>query len=139
MRVIEKLIIWVAVLVAFVAIPIACAQEQQSESIDTMTLCLARAESMYQVEYSRIMDAMHREMMNATTPGADDQVNFLKQMIPHHQGAIDMSESILKYTKDRRIVNIAKGIITEQRNEIIIMEHLIADLESDSLPSSKSK
>lgn len=138
MHVFKKFIIWIGVFMAFVAMSNACTNEQQSQSIGTITLCSARAESMYQVEYSRIMDAMHREMMNVTL-GNEDQVNFLKQMIPHHQGAIDMSESILKYSKDRRIVNIAKGIITEQRNEIAIMKHLIAELEPDSLRSLKSK
>ncbi len=138
MHVAKKFIIWIGVFMAFVALSNACANEQQSKSIGTITLCSTRAESMYQIEYTRIMDAMHREMMNVRL-GDEDQVNFLKQMIPHHQGAIDMSESILKYSKDRRIVNIAKGIITEQRNEIAIMKHLIAELEPDSLRSLQSK
>lgn len=138
MYVVKKFIIWIGVFMAFVAMPNACIDEQQSKSIETITFCSTGAETMYQAEYSRIMDAMHREMMNVT-PGREDQVNFLKQMIPHHQGAIEMAESILKYSKDRRIVNIAKGIITEQRNEIAIMEHLIAELEPDSLRSLQSK
>lgn len=138
MHVAKKLIIWVGVFMAFVAMSNACTDGHQPKSIDTISSCSTVAESMYQVEYNRIMEAMHHEMMHVTL-GDDDQVNFLKQMIPHHQGAIDMSESILKYSNDRRIVNIAKGIITEQRNEIAIMEHLIAELESDSLRSVKSK
>lgn len=123
---------------AFVAMPNACSNDQTTKNSETITECSTGSESMYQAEYSRIMDAMHHEMMNVTL-GDEAQVNFLKQMIPHHKGAIDMSESILKYSKDRRIVNIAKGIITEQRNEIAIMEHLIAELEADSLGSLESK
>jgi uncharacterized protein (DUF305 family) len=138
MHVIKKFILWIGVFMAFVAMSNACSDDQQSKKIETITSCSTGAESMYQAEYSRIMDAMHRQMMNVTL-GDEDQVNFLKQMIPHHKGAIDMSESILKYSKDRRIVNIAKGIITEQRNEIAIMEHLISELEADSLSSLKSK
>ena len=138
MQVVKKIIIWIGVFMAFVAMSNACADEHQTESIGSVSLCSTGAKSMYQVEYNRIMDAMHHEMMNVTL-GSEDQINFLKQMIPHHQGAIDMSESILKYSNDRRIVNIARGIITEQRNEIAIMELLIQELEADSLHSLKSK
>lgn len=138
MHAVKKLFIWIGVFMAFVAMANACKDHQQPKTVETISSCSTRTESTYQAAYNKIMAAMHHEMMNVT-PGADDEVNFLKQMIPHHQGAIDMSESILKYSKDRRIVNIAKGIITEQRNEIAVMQHLIAELESDSLRALKSK
>lgn len=48
--------------------------------------------------------------------------DFFSMMIPHHQGAIDMAESVLLYTTDPEVRNLAQGIITEQQNEIRLMQ-----------------
>jgi uncharacterized protein (DUF305 family) len=47
-------------------------------------------------------------------------------MIPHHQGAIDMAKSILLNTQDPEVRNLAQGIITEQANEIRLMQGWLA-------------
>jgi uncharacterized protein (DUF305 family) len=39
-------------------------------------------------------------------------------MIVHHKGAIDMSQIVLKYTKDEQIMKMANKMISEQQNEI---------------------
>jgi uncharacterized protein (DUF305 family) len=90
---------------------------------------------LYQSKYHEIMETMHRDMENVIV-GSNDNINFLRQMIPHHQGAIEMSEVILQSTTDCRIKNIAKGIITEQRNEIAIMNYLIHELEADTITNA---
>ena len=43
-------------------------------------------------------------------------------MIPHHQGAIDMARALLLTMKDPELRNLAQGIITEQQNEIRLMQ-----------------
>jgi len=44
--------------------------------------------------------------------------NFIVQMVPHHKAAIQMSENILKYTKNNTLQNIASNIISEQTKSI---------------------
>ena len=52
--------------------------------------------------------------------------DFMTMMIPHHQGAIDMAKSILLNTQDPEVRNLAQGIITEQANEIRLMQAWLA-------------
>ena len=48
--------------------------------------------------------------------------DFLKGMIPHHQGAIDMSEELIKKTKDPELKAFAEKIIKDQKAEIKQMQ-----------------
>lgn len=51
--------------------------------------------------------------------------NFIVQMIPHHQGAIEMSKNILKYRTNISLQNIAAQIITEQTKSIENMQKIL--------------
>jgi len=51
----------------------------------------------------------------------DVDVDFVKSMIPHHQGAIEMAEVQLKYGKDEQTRKWATDIIREQKREIAEM------------------
>ena len=44
----------------------------------------------------------------------DINLDFVSEMIPHHQGAIQMCNNLLKYKIDPRLSVIAKNIIQEQ-------------------------
>jgi uncharacterized protein (DUF305 family) len=63
---------------------------------------------------------MHAGMDIDFTGDAD--VDFIKGMIPHHQGAIDMAEVVLKHGKDERTRKWATDIIREQAREIAEMQ-----------------
>lgn len=52
--------------------------------------------------------------------------DFITMMIPHHQGAIDMAKAVLLNTTDPELRNLAQGIITEQQNEIRVMQAWLA-------------
>jgi uncharacterized protein (DUF305 family) len=64
-------------------------------------------------------DTMHRDMAIDYSGEAD--VDFVKSMIPHHQGAIDMAKVELQYGKDPAIKSLAEGIIKAQEAEIAMM------------------
>ena len=62
-------------------------------------------------------DGMWRAPMNGVA-----EHDFVTMMIPHHQGAIDMAKAFLLYNKDPELQNLAQGILTEQQNEIKLMQ-----------------
>ncbi|PZQ86937.1 MAG: DUF305 domain-containing protein [Leifsonia xyli] len=74
---------------------------------------------------SKAMERMHAGMMQAPTNG-DPRHDFLSQMIPHHQGAVDMAKAALLATDDPEIRNLAQSIIVEQQYEIDLMTRLLA-------------
>ena len=59
--------------------------------------------------------------MESTPQGNVDQ-DFIGQMIPHHQGAIDMAKAELRYGRNEQLRRIAQEIIVEQLAEIAVMQ-----------------
>jgi uncharacterized protein (DUF305 family) len=66
-------------------------------------------------EYEAAANKMHGDMTLPYTNNVD--VDFVRGMIPHHQGAIDQSKILLKYSKNPRLRRLAGGIIVAQRRE----------------------
>ena len=67
------------------------------------------------------MSRMNHGMMDDPLSGDPDR-DFVKMMIPHHRGAIDMSKALLRYGKDRELQQLAKSIVAEQQSEIQLMQ-----------------
>jgi uncharacterized protein (DUF305 family) len=67
------------------------------------------------------MAVMDDGMQRAPLTGAAEH-DFVAMMIPHHQGAIDMAKALLVYSGDRELRNLAQGMITEQQNDIKVMQ-----------------
>ncbi len=70
--------------------------------------------------YRQANETMHRNM--DITFSGDSDVDFVRSMIPHHQGAIDMAKVALQHTKDDQIRKWATDVIREQEREIAEME-----------------
>lgn len=51
--------------------------------------------------------------------------NFIRQMLPHHRAAIEMSENFLKYTDNEKLACIAQNIIEEQSACIAKMRKIL--------------
>ncbi|ESY63887.1 DUF305 domain-containing protein [Mesorhizobium sp. M0051] len=75
--------------------------------------------------YKAAMDKMHTDMMASEYTGNAD-VDFVKGMIPHHQGAIDMAKVVLANGKDPEIRKLAEGVIAAQQAEIKQMQAWLA-------------
>jgi uncharacterized protein (DUF305 family) len=63
---------------------------------------------------------MHGAMDIAFTGNAD--VDFVKGMIPHHAGAIDMAKTVLAFGKDPEVRKLAEEVIKAQEGEIAFMQ-----------------
>lgn len=70
--------------------------------------------------YIDAMDVMHRDM-DITYIG-DADVDFVKGMIPHHQGAVDMVDVLFKYGKDAELRKLGQWMKTNQQIEIQNMQ-----------------
>lgn len=91
-----------AVALSMVAIPLHAAQPPSAER-----------------EYRATMHSMHHQMMVTYTGQVD--TDFARGMIPHHQGAVEMAETVLTYGNDATIRNLARWIRTAQQSEIAQM------------------
>jgi uncharacterized protein (DUF305 family) len=80
---------------------------------------LHSAEASFLAENRTTMDKMMAEM--TVKPSGDVDQDFAATMIPHHQGAIDMAQSELRYGRNEQLRRIAQEIIVEQQQEIAVM------------------
>jgi uncharacterized protein (DUF305 family) len=71
--------------------------------------------------YMAAMSKMYAPMMEAMRAG-DPDIAFVKGMIPHHQGAIDMAKVALQHGKDAQVKAWAEQIIAAQEKEIAEMQ-----------------
>src|SRR5262245_17098946 len=84
------------------------------------------------------MGKMHMAM-GAIEQSGDDDVNFVRLMIPHHEGAIDMAKVQLLHGKDPQMRRLAQEIITDQQLEIELMQRwLKAHVAAESKQNGKS-
>ena len=86
--------------------------------------------------YEDAMIKMHNDM--SVPYSGDVDLDFVRGMMPHHQGAIDQAKVLLKYSKNLRLRRLAGGIIAAQRREINFMKHWLEEhdkgVESTEMP-----
>lgn len=67
------------------------------------------------------------QMEAAMGPAADE--TFLKMMVEHHQGAVEMAEVELRQGSNPEAKSLAQQIITAQQAEIVEMKAMLARVE----------
>lgn len=110
---------------------------EQTRSIENMEQALGacsertnrqRDVSAYQQRLSQILHVMFTAMREACADN-DVTANFLREMIPHHQGAVEMSENALRYDICPELKPILEAIITSQKRGIHQMCRLLRCME----------
>ncbi len=75
--------------------------------------------------YKAANDKMHKDMGIALTGNAD--VDFIRSMIPHHEGAVAMAKVALEHGKDPEVRKLAEDVIAAQQAEIVQMKTWLAN------------
>lgn len=107
--------------------------DEQTKSIADMEnalSCCGRLSSteqelcLYQRRFQHITQTMFADMGNACTTNHLN-ASFMREMIPHHRGAIQMSENALCFPLCPELIPIINSIVVSQRAGIRKMEHLL--------------
>ena len=107
--------------------------DEQTKSIKNMQQILGRCSKMtnpaqdiclYQKRCQQITYTMFTQMGNASITN-DINADFMREMIPHHRGAIRMSQNVLRYPICPELLPILQAIITSQQKGICEMERLL--------------
>lgn len=109
---------------------------EQSKSIADMESILSCCGNMtnsrasvcrYQSQVEPVFDTMFSRMRTAKAAN-DINCCFLREMIPHHEGAVAFSEITLRSDICPQLVPILDAIITSQKHGICQMERLLNSL-----------
>lgn len=107
--------------------------QEQTKSIENMQQilsCCSKLENseqeccLYQKRFHRITQTMFTQMQDACSTN-DINANFMREMIPHHEGAISMSQNLLRFPICPELLPILRAIITSQREGVQKMRRLL--------------
>jgi hypothetical protein len=104
-------------------------------ALSGVAVCLAAtpAETPFLAQNDAAMTKMMAAM--AIKPSGDVDQDFVAMMAPHHQGAIDMAQSELRYGNNEQLKRLAQEIIVTQQQEIAAMKLALGLPLPPSLPS----
>src|SRR5258706_14932350 len=86
-------------------------------------------------KWSELVGSMHvmHAAMSSVQPTGDNDADFVRLMLPHHQAAIDMAKTQLLYGQDPQMRRLAQEIITDQQSEIELMQLWLRQREAKAL------
>jgi hypothetical protein len=80
--------------------------------------------------------AMNKMMADMVIkPTGDVDRDFVAMMVPHHQGAIDMAQAVLRYGHNEQLRRLAQEIVVTQQQEIAAMRLAVGEQLPPSVAS----
>jgi uncharacterized protein (DUF305 family) len=80
--------------------------------------------------------AMNKMMADMVIkPTGDVDRDFVAMMVPHHQGAIDMAQAVLRYGHNEQLRRLAQEIVVTQQQEIAAMRLAVGEELPPSMAS----
>lgn len=106
---------------------------EQTRSIENMTAVLDSCGQLQNTQqelalYGRCLQEIMKVMfagMERAKASNDINADFMREMIPHHRGAIEMSENALRFPICPQLKPILQAIIVSQRAGVQEMEQLL--------------
>jgi hypothetical protein len=127
------------VAVVGVATFVVARQSQPPFVISPLTLCSTATQAVFPDEtpYLTESDAAMNKMMSdmVIKPTGDVDRDFVAMMTPHHQGAIEIAQAVLRNGRNEQIRRLAQEVIVTQQQEIAAMRLAIGDPLPPSVPS----
>ncbi len=114
-----------------IALNIIQAQTQSIEHMrQSLNICTdlknsSRELCLYQRNFHQITQTMFSEM-NCACSSNNINKNFIREMIPHHEGAIRMSKNALRFPVCPELIPILNAIITSQEKGVRKMQCLLS-------------
>ena len=86
-------------------------------------ICRAETGVIEESPFLRENGAAMTKMMDGMSvkPTGDVDADFVAMMVPHHQGAIEMAQAVLRYGRNPQIKRLGQEIIVTQQQEIAVM------------------
>ncbi len=110
---------------------------EQTKSIEDMlaikqccSTCINADQNLpaYQCRINQIMQNMFSRMRHACTTNRIN-CDFMREMIPHHEGAVKMAETALQFKTCPELKPILEAIVTSQKRGIAEMQKLLHALD----------
>jgi uncharacterized protein (DUF305 family) len=91
---------------------------------DMMGMAMMGGNGPAMMGYWQAGHRMHHAMKAALTGDVDR--DFVASMIPHHQGAVEMAEIVLKNGSDPEVKKLAEAIIASEKAEIAQLQEWLS-------------